>query len=96
MGPNIGTSLKVVGVQVVELVTGNGAVDSGTLSVEECALFGVDGFKATSLLSEAEPAATGSDDYGFDEIPLRIGGADENYFDKHAIPFLYEVRSSTT
>ena len=68
MGPNIGTSLKVVGVQIVELVTGNGAVDSGNLSVEDvAALFGsVDGFKADEpAVRKAETAATGSDDYEF-------------------------------
>ena len=68
MGPNIGTSLKVVGVQIVELVTGNGAVDSGNLSVEDvAALFGsVDGFKADEpAVRKAETAETGSDDYEF-------------------------------
>ena len=68
MGPNIGTSLKVVGVQIVELVTGNGAVDSGTLSVEDvAALFGsVDGFKGDEpAVRKAETAETGSDDYEF-------------------------------
>ena len=68
MGPNIGTSLKVVGVQIVELVTGNGAVDSGNLSVEDvAALFGsVDGFKGDEpAVRKAEPAETGSDEYDF-------------------------------
>ena len=37
MGPNVGTSMRVIGVQIVELVTGNGAVDSGDLSVEDVA-----------------------------------------------------------
>ena len=43
----IGTSLRVLGVQIVELATGNGAVDSGTLTVDDVvAEFGcVDGFK---------------------------------------------------
>ena len=68
MGSNIGTSLKVVGVQIVELVTGNGAVDSGNLSVEDvAALFGsVDGFKADEpAVRKAETAETSSDDYEF-------------------------------
>ena len=49
MGPNVGTSMRVIGVQIIELATGNGAVDSGSLSVEDVAeLFGsVDGFKAS-------------------------------------------------
>ena len=67
MGPNIGTSLKVVGVQIVELVTGTGAVDSGNLSVEDvAALFGsVDGFKSDEpAVRKAETATTG-DDYEF-------------------------------
>ena len=67
MGPNIGTSLKVVGVQIVELVTGNGAVDSGNLSVEDvAALFGsVDGFKADDpVVRKDETVATGND-YAF-------------------------------
>ena len=33
--PNKGTSLKVLGVQVIELVTSNGASDSGSLSTED-------------------------------------------------------------
>lgn len=67
MGPNIGTSLRVVGVQVVELVTGNGAVDSGNLSVDEVAdMFGkVDGFKVSDpAVRQVESADTG-DDYDF-------------------------------
>lgn len=46
--PNMGTTIKVLGVQVVELATGNGAVDSGDLSVEDIAsMFGTtSGFKA--------------------------------------------------
>lgn len=47
MGPNVGTTMRVIGVQIVELVTGNGAVDSGDLSTEDvAAMFGeVQGFK---------------------------------------------------
>ena len=46
-GSKVGTKFKVLGVQIVELATGNGAVDSGDLSVEDVAtLFGsVEGFK---------------------------------------------------
>ena len=68
MGTNIGTSMRVVGVQVVELVSGNGAVDSGDLSVEDvAALFGeVDGFKADDpAVRDARPAET-TDDGGYD------------------------------
>ena len=68
MGPNIGTSMRVIGVQIVELVSGNGAVDSGTLSVKDVAsMFGtVEGFKGSdpAVRDEREPAATG-DNYNF-------------------------------
>ena len=48
--PAMGTTLKVLGVQVIELVSGNGAVDSGDLSAEDVAgIFGKqEGFKASS------------------------------------------------
>ena len=68
MGPNVGTSLRVVGVQIVELVTGNGAVDSGDMSVEDvAAMFGsVEGFKADSPAVRPAPvSAEASDDYDF-------------------------------
>ena len=68
MGPNVGTSMRVIGVQIVELVTGNGAVDSGDLSVEDvAAMFGsVEGFKADSpAVRDARPAATTEDSYDF-------------------------------
>ena len=68
MGPNVGTSMRVIGVQIVELVTGNGAVDSGDMSVEDvAAMFGsVDGFKADSpAVRDARPAATTEDSYDF-------------------------------
>ena len=64
MGPNVGTSMRVVGVQIVELVSGNGAVDSGDLSVEDvAALFGtVDGFKADEpAVRDARPTEDGYD-----------------------------------
>ena len=62
MGPNVGTSLRVVGVQIIELVSGNGAVDSGDLSVEDvAAMFGkVEGFKADS--PAVRPAAVESNE----------------------------------
>ena len=46
--PAMGTSMKVLGVQIIELATNNGSVDSGALSEEEVAgMFGkVEGFKA--------------------------------------------------
>ena len=68
MGPNVGTSMRVIGVQIVELVTGNGAVDSGDLSVEDVAsMFGsVDGFKADSpAVRDARPAEATEDSYDF-------------------------------
>ena len=67
MGPNVGTSMRVIGVQIVELVTGNGAVDSGDLSVEDVAeMFGsVDGFKADSPAVRQVASTTEGDDYDF-------------------------------
>jgi len=63
----IGTAIKVVGCQIVELVTGNGAVDSGDLSVDDVvAMFGTtDGYKADS--PAVRPAAVDSteDNYEF-------------------------------
>jgi hypothetical protein len=46
-GSKVGTKFKVLGVQIVELVTHGGAADSGDLSVDDIAgLFGkVEGFK---------------------------------------------------
>ena len=46
-GAKVGTKFKVLGVQIVELVTHGGAADSGDLSVDDIAgLFGkVEGFK---------------------------------------------------
>jgi hypothetical protein len=68
LGPNVGTSMRVIGVQIVELVSGNGSVDSGDLSVEDvAALFGsVEGFKADEpAVRDARPAATTEDSYDF-------------------------------
>jgi hypothetical protein len=66
--PAMGTTIKVIGVQVIELATMNGAVDSGNLSVEDVAsLFGTtEGFKADSpqVRDEREPvAAEGTYDF---------------------------------
>ena len=68
MGPNVGTSMRVIGVQIVELVSGNGSVDSGDLSVEDvAALFGsVESFKADEpAVRDARPEATTEDSYDF-------------------------------
>ena len=68
MGSNVGTSMRVIGVQIVELASGNGAVDSGDMSVEDvAAMFGsVEGFKADSpAVRDARPAATTEDSYDF-------------------------------
>ena len=68
MGPNVGTSMRVIGVQIVELVSGNGTVDSGTLSVEDVAsLFGsVDGFKSDEpAVRQAPEAAKEEESYDF-------------------------------
>lgn len=68
MGPNIGTSLRVLGVQIIELNTGNGAVDSGDLSVDDVnELFGkVDGFKASDpQVRKAEALVGDGDSYDF-------------------------------
>lgn len=68
VGPNIGTTLRVLGVQIVELASGNGAVDSGDLSVDDIAgIFGTtDGFKASEpVVRDARPAESAPDDYDF-------------------------------
>ena len=67
MGPNVGTSMRVVGVQIVELVSGNGAVDSGDMSVEDvAAMFGkVDGFKADSPAVRPAAVSATEDSYDF-------------------------------
>ena len=68
MGPNVGTSLRVLGVQIIELATGNGAVDSGDLSVEDvAALFGkADGYKASEpAVRKAEDTVGDGDSYDF-------------------------------
>ena len=67
-GAKVGTKFKVLGVQIVELATGNGAVDSGDLSVSDvAALFGsTEGFKADSpAVRDARPAEAATDSYDF-------------------------------
>ena len=63
--PNKGTSLKVLGVQVIELVTSNGASDSGALSHSDVVqLFGdTDGFRQSQPLvrQTEQPVGTGYD-----------------------------------
>ena len=68
MGSNVGTSMKVIGVQIIELATGNGAVDSGDLSVEEVAgMFGaVKGFsQADPAVRQTEEPVAAGDSYDF-------------------------------
>ena len=68
MGSNIGTSLQVIGVMIVELVTGNGAVDSGDLSVEDVASMfkPVAGFKQSApAVRDATPSSVETDSYDF-------------------------------
>lgn len=68
VGPNVGTTMRVIGVQIIELATGNGAVDSGSLSVEDVAeLFGsVEGFKASEpAVRKAEETVGDGESYDF-------------------------------
>jgi hypothetical protein len=68
MGSNVGTSMRVVGVQIIELATGTGAVDSGNLSVDEvAALFGsTDGFSQSDpAVRQAEETTEAGDSYDF-------------------------------
>ena len=68
VGPNIGTTLRVLGVQVVELASGNGAVDSGDLSVEDIAgIFGsTDGYKSSDpVVRDERKEEVKGDDYDF-------------------------------
>ena len=61
-GKKVGTKFRIPGVQVIELATGNGAVDSGTLSVEEvAAVFGTtEGFDSNApAVQKAETASGG-------------------------------------
>lgn len=61
VGSNAGTSLRVIGVQIIELATGNGAVDSGDLSAEEVAgMFGtVKGYSQSDPAVRMAEIATG-------------------------------------
>ena len=66
--PAKGTTLKVLGVQIIELVTSNGASDSGTLSTEDVvAMFGsTNGFRNGQPVVRQtdqlpEPTGTGYD-----------------------------------
>ena len=66
--PAKGTTLKVLGVQVIELQTMNGASDSGSLSTEDVvSMFGTtEGFKANEpqvKQANAEPVAAGGYDF---------------------------------
>ena len=66
--PAKGTTLKVLGVQIIELVTMNGASDSGTLSTEDVVeMFGTtEGFKASEpqvKQANTEPVAAGGYDF---------------------------------
>ena len=66
--PAMGTTLKVLGVQVVELATGNGAVDSGDLSAEDVAsMFGtVDCYKqGEPMVRKAEAVVGDGESYDF-------------------------------
>jgi hypothetical protein len=68
MGSNVGTSMKVIGIQIIELATGNGAVDSGDLSAEEVAgMFGaVKGFaQADPAVRKAEDTTGDGESYDF-------------------------------
>ena len=66
--PAKGTTLKVLGVQVIELQAMNGASDSGSLSTEDVvAMFGTtEGFKASEpqvKQANTEPVAAGGYDF---------------------------------
>lgn len=66
--PAMGTTLKVLGVQIVELATGNGAVDSGDLSAEDvAAIFGqASGFKQSApAVRKAEEVTGDGEAYDF-------------------------------
>ena len=66
--PAMGTTLKVLGVQVVELATGNGAVDSGDMSAKDvAAMFGtVDGYKqGEPMVRKAEAVVGDGESYDF-------------------------------
>ncbi|AGA17879.1 ssDNA binding protein [Synechococcus phage P60] len=68
-GNKVGTRLLVKGVQIIELASGNGSVDSGDMSAEDvAAIFGTtSGFKQSDpqvrKAAEAEPETTESYDF---------------------------------
>lgn len=65
--PSLGTTLKVLGVMVIELKTFDGAADSGDLSVSDVAeLFGkVEGFKASAPAVRKAAEETPEESYDF-------------------------------
>lgn len=65
--PAMGTTLKVLGVQIVELATGNGAVDSGDLSVDDvAAIFGeAKGYKASAPAVRQVASTEETESYDF-------------------------------
>lgn len=67
-GNKVGTRLLVKGVQIVELASGNGSVDSGDMSVDDvAAIFGTaSGFKQSDpSVRQAEEANEPDDSYDF-------------------------------
>lgn len=66
--PSIGTTLSVLGVQIVKLVAGNGIVDSGDLTVEDVAsIFGqAQGYKGSAPAVRREESDTTENDGGYD------------------------------
>ena len=68
VGPNVGTTLQVLGMMIIELVANGGAVDSGDLSTDEVvAMFKpVAGFKqSTPAVREVKEEAAAGDSYDF-------------------------------
>lgn len=65
--PSLGTSLKVLGIMIIELVTFGGAVDSGDLSPEDLlGLFGdVSGYKASAPAVRKATEETPEESYDF-------------------------------
>lgn len=66
--PSLGTTLKVIGVMIIELASGSGAVDSGDLSAEDVAAIfkKQDGFKQSApAVRDATPASVETDSYDF-------------------------------
>ena len=66
--PAVGTKFRILGCQVLELVTGNGAVDSGSLTEEDVvAMFqaaAIDGYKASE--PQVRKAETSEPTSGYD------------------------------